>query len=260
MGTYERTSKISLISYKSLETQMKISREQFALMSLIFISSLILVIVNYLIGISIAGYLTAQEQSKDLPYYENIEKINELLINTVTLKTVSEKNIQIYSTIPIFFSLALIPMIILLVLIKRMHSDYKKIIDSVIPKWKITEHSKILIPATIGIFVAVSLSYFSSLSYISLIRKQTIINTISLSLDTKQIEILNNLLITYIQNNLVEYWLTVSGFLYFLFALIFPIMGSVWYYYRKKELNLRIIILFTGAAFTIPFWIVMSML
>lgn len=237
---------------------MNISKQQIMLFFLVLAMSLFFVFVNYIFVLSITSWLTAQEQSKDIPYFQNIEKINSVLIKTDSLKEVSKNSVKIYDTLKIIFLILVISTVALFVPIRKIISDSKKTIELFVPKWKIVEHSKIMIPAAIGIFVAISLSYFSSLSYISLLRRQTIVNTIALSLDTKQPEILNNLLITYMQNNLSEYWITTSGFLYFLFALIFPILGSVWYYYRKKELSFWIIVLFTCAAFTVPIWILIS--
>lgn len=242
---------------------MKISRNQILIISLIWVVSLTLVTINYTLVLSIASWFTAIDQSKDIPYFQNIEKVNSVLIQTKGLEEVTNKSIENYYLISILFSIIAIPAIILAGVIKKIISDINKTIEDVVPRWEIMSHSKVMIPATIGIFVAISLNYYSSLSYITSLRKQTIINTIALIQDSRQPEVLNNLLITYIQNNFSEYWITAHGFLYFIFALIFPIAGSLWYYRRKSldlKLNFWIIVLFVSAAFTIPFWIVFSLL
>lgn len=210
--------------------------------------------LNYYVGLSVTSWLTSYEYQKDLADFENIEKINSLLINTDIFKTISEKSAQAYSILPILSSLVVGIIIIMIVILRWSIHDNANIINSIIPKWQIIEHSKIMIPVTIGIFVAISLSYFSSLTIISVLRVQTIVNNIAISLDSKQPEIINTLLVGYIQSNISEYFSVMSGFLYFLFALTFPILGTV-LYYREKKINYWIITLFTTSALIIPYWI-----
>lgn len=238
---------------------MTLSIQQFSLIILICINSFLLVILGYFTELSVASWMTSQEIQKDLISFEDIEKINSLLINTEIIKNISEQGVQAYNTLPILFSSVVVLTGITFAAFKWAIRDQEEVINSMIPKWQITEHSKIMIPVTIGIFVAISLSYFSSLTIVSSLRKQTIINNMILSIDTKQPEITNNLLVAYIQSNLSEYFSIASGFLYFLFALIFPILGAI-IYYRNKKNRYWAFVLFATSALTIPFWIVMNLI
>jgi len=234
---------------------MKLTTPQLSLIIFVAINTFLFLMLNYYVELSVTLWLTSQEYQKDLANFENIEKINSLLINTDVFKTISEKNAQAYNLLPILSGLVVAIIAIMLIILRWAIHDSTDIINSIIPKWKITEHSKIMIPVTIGIFVAISLSYFSSLAIISILRVQTIINNIALSLDAKQPEVINNLLVGYIQSNLSEYFSAMSGFLYFLFALIFPILGTA-LYYREKKINYWILTLFTTSALIIPYWII----
>lgn len=187
-------------------------------------------IIDMGLSLSISSVITDSEITADQQRLEAIETVNSLFLNTEQLRNDIRERSGNYEYLFILGPILMLLMVLALLFARKFFQGSKELTEEFFKKTKIfSNHTELAFSVFFAIFIALSLFFLSSTSFLTMNKEQTIYQMVALSINNPQPEIVLKLLEEYLSNAIIDYFFSFFSFVYFLILAIFPLIGLLLY-------------------------------